>query len=100
MIKDGKKYLVVNEVRMPIWEEVYKNSVIDFIKADEIPADNNENIQEAINRIDKNIEKEIKDRTEADNNLQQNINNEEYIREQTDNEIKEIKQDKIQNGHR
>ncbi|MEI0843554.1 hypothetical protein R4M06_06335 [Brachyspira pilosicoli] len=98
LIKDGKKYLVVNEVRMPIWEEVYKNSVIDFIKADEIPADNNENIQEAINRIDKNIEKEIKDRTEADNNLQQNINNEEYIREQTDNEIKEIKQDKIQNG--
>lgn len=98
LIKDGKKYLVVNEVRMPIWEEVYKNSVIDFIKADEIPADNNENIQEAINRIDKNIEKEIKDRTEVDNNLQQNINNEEYIREQTDNEIKEIKQDKIQNG--
>ena len=98
LIKDGKKYLVINDTRMPVWEEVYKNSVIDFIKADEIPADNNENIQEAINRIDKNIEKEIKDRTEADNNLQQNINNEEYIREQTDNEIKEIKQDKIQNG--
>ncbi|WP_157143972.1 hypothetical protein [Brachyspira pilosicoli] len=98
LIKDGKKYLVVNEVRMPIWEEVYKNSVIDFIKADEIPADNNENIQEAINRIDKNIEKEIKDRTEADNNLQQNIDNEAYIREQNDNEIKLVKQDKIQNG--
>lgn len=98
LIKDGKKYLVVSEVRMPVWEEVYKTSVIDFIKADEIPADNNETVQEAINRIDKNIEKEIKDRTEADNNLQQNINNEEYIREQTDNEIKEIKQDKIQNG--
>lgn len=98
LIKDGKKYLVVNEVRMPVWEEVYKTSVIDFIKADEIPADNNETVQEAINRIDNNIEKEIKDRTEADNNLQQNINNEEYIREQTDNEIKEIKQDKIQNG--
>ena len=98
LIKDGRKYLAVNEVRMPIWEEVYKNSVIDFIKADEIPADNNENIQEAINRIDKNIEKEIKDRTEADNNLQQNIDNEINNRIEADNEIKEIKQDKIQNG--
>ena len=98
LIKDGKKYLVINDTRMPVWEEVYKTSVIDFIRASEIPADNNETIQEAINRIDNEIEKLINDRTEDYNNLQQNIDNEAYIREQNDNEIKEIKQDKIQNG--
>lgn len=98
LIKDGKKYLVINDTRMPVWEEVYKTSVIDFIRASEIPADNNETVQEAINRIDNEIEKLINDRTEDYNNLQQNIDNEAYIREQNDNEIKEIKQDKIQNG--
>lgn len=98
LIKDGKKYLVINDTRMPVWEEVYKTSVIDFIRASEIPADNNETIQEAINRIDNEIEKLINDRTEDYNNLQQNIDNEAYIREQNDNEIKLVKQDKIQNG--
>lgn len=98
LIKDGKKYLAVNEVKMPVWEEVYKTSVIDFIKADEIPADNNETVQEAINRIDNNIETETTNRTEADNKLQQNIDNEINNRTEADNEIKEIKQDKIQNG--
>lgn len=98
LIKDGKKYLVINDTRMPVWEEVYKTSVIDFIRASEIPTDNNETVQEAINRIDNEIEKLINDRTEDYNNLQQNIDNEAYIREQNDNEIKEIKQDKIQNG--
>lgn len=98
LIKDGKKYLVINDTRMPVWEEVYNKTVVDFVKASEIPADNNETIQEAINRIDNEIEKLINDRTEDYNNLQQNIDNEAYIREQNDNEIKLVKQDKIQNG--
>lgn len=104
IIKDNRIYLVINDVLKPVWDNVYNNQIIDFLKANQIPTDNKkedgseETVQEAVNRIDERIDTEITDRTEADTALQNNIDDEKNKREIEDNILNEKKQDKIQSG--